>query len=147
MAFQRAGEVARAALTSSPKVAEKRSSRVEPLPEKAVSQLFVRLTSIYPHRWASQFRSAEMLEAAKREWAFELGEFSREDIGRALHMAKRQYIDWPPTLPQFRALCRQYASAAHRPFDKAKALTKKPDPAVGKRAVREMMKVCGKRHA
>lgn len=78
------------------------------LPEQLTSQLFIRLRSIYGHRWTSLFTSAEQATAMKAEWSLALGGFTDQVIEKALESSAREYVDFPPTLPQFMALCRMH---------------------------------------
>lgn len=94
-----------------------RSHRSEPqqLDATLTNQLFVRMQSIYGHLWSSRFANAQMLAAAKAEWATALYGCHVNDINRAIEACKREY-DKPPTLPEFLKLCRPEAMAPyHRP--------------------------------
>lgn len=84
------------------------------LSEQLVSQLFVRMQSIYGGLWSARFSGDRLLEAAKAEWALELANRDEETLARAVEACKRQF-DRPPTLPEFSRLCRP-VEAAHRPF-------------------------------
>lgn len=78
------------------------------LSEQLTSQLFIRLRSMYGHRWTSLFTSSEQATAMKAEWALALGSFTDAVIEKALSSSSREYVDFPPTLPQFMALCRMH---------------------------------------
>lgn len=87
------------------------------LPSRLVDQLFVRLGSIYGHRFGSLFASEQTLESARAEWSVELAGVSPMQIAEALRICRREH-DWPPTLPEFARLCRpaRIDHPAHRPF-------------------------------
>ena len=65
-----------------------------------VSQLFIRMNSIYGHLWSSRFKTDRMLQAAKMEWGMSLAKYSRDDLEFAIAQCKRVY-QTPPSLPQF----------------------------------------------
>ena len=79
----------------------------ERLQPKRVSQVFVRMASIYKNLWTSTLDSPEMLQAAKDEWSIELAGFTTAELSKGLRETKRLHPNFPPTLPQFRSLCRQ----------------------------------------
>lgn len=75
------------------------------LPDAWVESLLARMLSIYGHRFQSQWADvppASMLET----WAATLGRFTGEQIRWALEQMVTS-CPWPPTLPEFVALCRQ----------------------------------------
>lgn len=91
-----------------------RSGEVPQLDVRLVSQLFVRMQSIYGHLWSSRFASAQMLEAAKIEWGVSLARHDVAAVWRAVEACKGEF-DKPPTLPEFLRLCRPVPDA-HRPY-------------------------------
>lgn len=52
--------------------------------------------------------TADWAEDVHNLWAEQLGAYSGEVIGRALQAAVDSGRDWPPTLPEFKALCADY---------------------------------------
>ena len=74
------------------------------LSERVVDRLFVRLTSIYGHLWASQYSEPRTLIAARAEWAHALGDFTLDQIADGINRSTAAY-ERPPTLPQFKKLC------------------------------------------
>lgn len=84
------------------------------LTENDIDRLFVRLNSMYGAAWTSRFKAkdpdmaAKLLMAAKREWAFGLADFSMNEIGGALGLAKKECKEYPPSLPKFESLCLSY---------------------------------------
>jgi len=70
---------------------------------KFVNQLFVRFSSIYGHLWSSRFQSADMLQAAKFEWASDINKFSGNDIAMAIEQCKKRFSK-PPSLTEFMLL-------------------------------------------
>lgn len=78
------------------------SSKV--LPHTWVSRLFLRFQAIYGNRLTTMWGDADPDEV-KTAWGIELGCFEADDIKWALECLKTTYLDFPPTLYQFRALC------------------------------------------
>lgn len=104
-----------------------------------ISELFVRMNSIYGHLWSSRFPDARLLQAAKAEWAMALSKRDGEAIRRAVLVCQQQY-DMPPTLPQFARLCRPLCDA-HRMF---KALPRPaPDRAVASAGMARIKQLLG----
>jgi hypothetical protein len=65
-----------------------------------VAAIFRRLQAIYGARWTA---SIDGIEAdAVREWSRALADMTPEQIRRGLDNLRS---DWPPTLPEFKALC------------------------------------------
>lgn len=73
------------------------------LPEAWVERLFARLSALYGARLADLWRGAD-LEEVKDVWAVELADLSGEEIARGLAACRER--KFPPTLPEFRELCR-----------------------------------------
>jgi hypothetical protein len=78
------------------------------LPDDWIERLFRRFEDFYGAKWAAQFGDFPR-DRVKRTWAEELGGFADkpEAIGRALDAQKTS--PYPPTLPEFLALCRDAA--------------------------------------
>ena len=75
------------------------------------------MTSIYGHRWTSQYGDCD----ADNTWAFGLLGLSPEQFSAGLHLCVAMSADrvrtgdedWPPTLGEFRAYCETRSPAAH----------------------------------
>lgn len=74
----------------------------------AIDRLYNRLDGIYLQKWKNNFPNPQAVENWKTAWSESM---SRAEI--TFQMAfdgtvrcQEQYPDWPPTLPQFVALCR-----------------------------------------
>ena len=115
-----------------------KTSKKTALPKSWISALFLSLNARYTHKWASAIDGIE--GEAIDEWGDVLAGLNGADIKRGLDMWRD---DWPPTAHEFRKACKQYATAAHRSFDKSKALEHKPDPEIAKTAINELKKKVG----
>jgi len=91
---------------------ERSTSTSLPQNYKIIERLFVRMQSIYGEQWSSRYRSDNMLNAAKIEWAYDLINYSATDIGKAIKKMKREYVEWPPSLPQFCELLRSICDSS-----------------------------------
>lgn len=60
------------------------------------------MAEIYGHRWVSAYGPRD----EHNTWAIGLAGFSAEEIGNGLRACVQRADGWPPTLPEFRALCR-----------------------------------------
>ena len=60
------------------------------------------MAEMYGHKW----ESAHGPNDAGNTWAIGLSEYKPEHIGRGLRACLERTDPWPPTLPEFRALCR-----------------------------------------
>src|SRR5574337_1531708 len=80
------------------------------LPSEWISRLFSRFQAAYGNRAETMWRDADPTQV-RELWADELGPYAAEDIRVALAAMGHAYPDFPPTLYQFRALCRDAAQA------------------------------------
>ena len=71
-----------------------------PISATALETLWARMAEIYGHRWSSSY-GAEPCDT----WAKGLAGLSRQQIADGLKACLRSTDPWPPSLPQFRALC------------------------------------------
>ena len=78
------------------------------LPDSWIEKLFQKFEDFYGAKWAAQYGNFPR-ERVKRTWAEELSGFSDTPsaIGKALDAQKSSAF--PPTLPEFLALCREAA--------------------------------------
>lgn len=93
-------------LTSTkPIISESRAS-FTPVAEKAVNRFFAVMSGIYGRAWTSQFADDLSLQLAKEQWAKHLGEFDMGQIKSALDRVVDHHPKWPPTIGEFKILCR-----------------------------------------
>lgn len=71
-----------------------------PQSERVMTRLWLRMTKIYGHRWTAGFG-----ESDDGTWAKGLRGMSPEQIAFGLSRCVERGDSWPPTLPEFRALC------------------------------------------
>lgn len=67
----------------------------------------MRLGIIYGHIWQSQFKSADFLALAKKEWGETLHHIGDKNLNLAIEECRKR-IEMPPTLPFFFQLCRSF---------------------------------------
>lgn len=75
-----------------------------PLPEAHTRRLWLRMAEIYGHRWTSAY-GVDVSTGAGGTWAKGLAGLSAQQIAAGLGAAMASADPWPPTLPQFRAMC------------------------------------------
>ncbi|WP_454737610.1 hypothetical protein [Cupriavidus necator] len=73
------------------------------LPEHWLDSLFSRMEASYGSRFADMWGGTD-LRAVKRQWAIDLCDLSPEELRAGV--AALRSCDWPPSLPEFRKLCR-----------------------------------------
>jgi hypothetical protein len=87
--------------------------------ESAIERLYSRMCRIYLTKWTHSFKGGDNDVA---RWALEWSqEFARHGIAPQMVLAAvercvTEYVDWPPSLPQFIAMCRpaiDYEQAFH----------------------------------
>lgn len=74
------------------------------LPDAWVEKLFQLMEDRYGSLWADRY-GAFPRDRVKRTWGSDLADMSRDELARGAEACRdRRY---PPTLPEFRALCRK----------------------------------------
>lgn len=90
----------------------------EPQPAPVMCRLWHRMGAIYGHRWSSAYgEDATAQGEAGEVWAKGLAGLTARQIGDGISAAMASADPWPPTLPEFRALCLgipSYATVAHQ---------------------------------
>lgn len=79
------------------------STSTTALPESWVEKLFHKMLLTYGKKFSDQWGGADTDELIAH-WASELGAFNGNEIKRGI--AAMETRDWPPTLPEFKKLCR-----------------------------------------
>lgn len=80
------------------------------LTPRHIDALWERMVRIYGRRWTDNFG-----EADDGTWLVGLFDVKPEDIARGLDRCRTRESPWPPTLPEFRAMCKPVAAPYHRP--------------------------------
>jgi hypothetical protein len=73
------------------------------LPLPWVERLFERILLTYGKKFADQWGMVS-LDKMKRHWASELGQMADKELIRGVDALEG--LDWPPSLPEFKRLCR-----------------------------------------
>lgn len=102
-----------------------------------IDRLYARLSAIYGHIWQSQFKQADFLTLAKKEWEETLREFADESINWAINTCRKRN-EMPPTLPMLYQMCRSF-----QPLKKMNSTVlaeeyKPADPAVAHMHIRKI---------
>lgn len=79
------------------------------LGDRAMLRIWVRMLAIYGHKWASHLGSAVddkgLLSESARTWQAGLRGLAQVDLKVGFDTLVLARHDWPPSLPEFRALC------------------------------------------
>jgi hypothetical protein len=123
------------------------------LTDAIISRVWNAFSERYGQRWIQQygeFLDGQQLSRTAQTWAKALGHLGLEQISRGFHEDTRRGDSWPPSLPQFLALCegsgqhwehRRYEIAQQESANRLPA----PKPSYEKarphlQAIREMLK-------
>lgn len=88
-----------------------RSRKTNPsraLPSEWVDRLWERMTAMYGHKWVSAHGACD-----DGTWAAGLHGLTAEEIAQGLTLCLKREDVWPPSLPEFRAMCKRSMCAAH----------------------------------
>ena len=115
------------------------------IPIAWVERLFSRFAAMYgAQKVAAMWQGAD-IEEVKRTWADQLGRFPPAAMSSALQAVVDSGKEWPPTLPEFVALCKEFnhpesaGPALPAPRDREKA-------AVQLARIKEMLHGIGRMH-
>lgn len=90
------------------------STSTNPLPEKWVERLFERMLLEYGKKFGDQWAQADM-DTLIAYWSRELAGYSGAELKRGLDALATR--DWPPTLPEFKKLCRRPLDPMHAYYE------------------------------
>lgn len=83
--------------------------------DELVERLFSRFSQIYgAQKFASMWGTVDHAEL-KEIWGASLGRFPLPVVGKAVKALIESPGEWPPTLPEFVTLCKQYNRPEHNP--------------------------------
>ena len=71
----------------------------------AIKDLFAEFKKRYLHKWTSQFQSPIEEQQVMNFWAQELADVSAEHLAKAMKVVSDRYLEWPPTIGQFKQMC------------------------------------------
>jgi hypothetical protein len=91
---------------------------------QVMARIWQRMGEIYGHRWASAWGESSnpdgTLTSAASTWLDGLRDMELEQIGKGFEKMVKNGMEWPPTLPEFVAMCREKPLAPyHRMAEKA----------------------------
>lgn len=89
----------------------------EPTPAPYLRRIWERMAAVYPNRWRAAMGESPQGEGGKLTvygdtWAKGLAGLTVEELARGLESCLSRADAWPPTLPEFRALCLAIPSLA-----------------------------------
>jgi hypothetical protein len=83
---------------------------IDALPESWIERLLDKMLLSYGKKFLDQWGGVDT-DKLVRHWSEELASFTREELGRGY--AALESREWPPTLPEFKKLCRPGIDAAN----------------------------------
>lgn len=110
-----------------------------------IDRLFARLSAIYGHIWQSQFKQADFLALAKKEWEETLREFEDHSINLALDACRKRH-EMPPTLPTLYQLCRSFQPLKQASTTTPTAEYKPADPTIAQMHIRKIAEMLRRSH-
>lgn len=75
-----------------------------------MDRLWIRMAEIFGHKWTSQYGDTPL-----ETWAKRLGAMSADEIAYGVNACANSNLQWPPSLPDFCALCQPDAAALGLP--------------------------------
>ena len=79
------------------------------LPLRAIARFWTRMAEIYGHKWVSQFGEVcdlnGDLSSAAQTWSQGLASIPMENISEGFSTLVKKGGEWPPSLPEFLAMC------------------------------------------
>lgn len=90
------------------------STSTTALPERWVERLFERMLLEYGKKFADQWGGADT-DALIAHWSRELAGYTGAELKRGLDALTTK--DWPPTLPEFKKLCRRPLDPMHAYYE------------------------------
>ena len=96
--MQKAGELAGKALQNQ---RPQSSESGKPAASTMMDFLWGRMTEIYGHKWTSSYGTKPT-----DVWSKQLSALSRDDLKRGVTVCMTNGEAWPPSLPEFLAMCR-----------------------------------------
>lgn len=104
------------------------STSIDPLPIKWIEALFEKMSLAYGRKFSDQWAGVDP-DKLKAHWAQELATMSRAEISRGYNALENR--DWPPTLPEFKKLCRPPVDALNAYYEALNGLQSRERGEVG----------------
>ena len=79
----------------------------QPIPDAWVRKLHARFAELYGAQKCAAMWGDVTIDAMIPPWAHALGQFDRTVLAAAVEALPNRESAWPPTLPEFVALCRE----------------------------------------
>lgn len=90
--------------------------QTQPLPDSWVLRLFARFAEVYGSQKTAAMWGDVGVDSLVPVWAEALGRFDAATLGAAVRAMPERDSAWPPTLPEFVAMCRdQRVRPEHMP--------------------------------
>ena len=109
------------------------------IPPRAIARFWTRMAEIYGHKWVSQFGECAddrgNLTSAAQTWSQGLATIPLESISLGFSALVEKGNEWPPSLPEFLALCQPEKPLA--PYHQI--ATALPPPEVDEQIARESL--------
>lgn len=102
------------------------------------------MQAMFGNNWRNRFRTEKQIALALGEWAKGLEGVTLEDVDGAFVILVESGTEWPPSLPEFIALCRKsckgltHNTAAYREFKRSNLLTNKSSKERGKKVLEQI---------
>lgn len=118
----------------------------KPLAADVVNNIFKMLHGYYGNLFLSKFSTGQLdqsgndkgIASARTIWSYGLREFNTDVIGSALEQCAERHVEFPPSFPQFKALCK-----ANQPrvtfHDECLALTDRAPRSANAAHIREIL--------
>lgn len=84
--------------------------------ERIAARVLARLKVMFPSFASQMNNDSEMMMLAVDEWATGLQGLSTDAIQQGLEAVRRSGATFPPSLPEFVALCKQGSAPCHQEF-------------------------------
>ena len=99
---------------------------------QVMDRIWLRMTEVFGHRWISAWGESSnpdgTLTSTAVTWAQGLSRFSLDEIRQGLEKMVEKWTYWPPTLPEFMALCKPKRTA---PYHKMARTLPQPEVDMG----------------
>lgn len=106
-----------------------------------VDDIFLKFAVFYGNVWRSQCKNADFIQFAKQQWCEALVKFDEKVIRREI-LRCRDHEEYPPTLVQFIARCRQ---STKQIICKREEPVKPADPKIAREVLQKIKTILGEK--